>query len=483
MAVPEPAQAVPTVRGECRQRWSTQPHGPPRAQGQRIRLESPESFSSLSVLDRTGGWGWILAAMFSLLSLPSWLPSLPSFEWGSGLLDAFLQGERLPPPPQPRPLRGTSPAQDEPHPRASPTAPSSNPTKLPALPTNPVRPRRGLRRLHPEQPPEGLLLRGLYQVSARLPGPRDPLQGRGWWFCPSARAPLCLHSDPERWLEKERLRAQWASLETVHLAGLALILTAVGVRVAALVVLEFSLRAVSMRLTLDKGARGTERLQLYLLCQYSLGCGLTCSLSFLQEGAPHRTLNLLLGLGLAALLSSGTRRLRRHVCRIYELHSSQHYCGVCLVLLAGARSLPRVLGRALAMTFVVSNLAAVALLNRDFLTTSEAVRFWMPLTICYTLLVIYMQEGQQRHPGLQSQVPTVLVRMCGLLLLLLTVGRWLDLLGILISLLGEFWCLLGTRTLFDLCQIQDFPSQRPSKSAPSQPQPSAPAQPQGTVPS
>ena len=44
--------------------------------------------------------------------------------------------------------------------------------------------------------------------------------------------------------------------------------------------------------------------------------------------------------------------------------------------------------------------------------------------------------------------------MCGLLLLLLTVGRWLDLLGILISLLGELWCLLGTRTLFDLCQIQ-----------------------------
>ena len=68
-------------------------------------------------------------------------------------------------------------------------------------------------------------------------------------LCP---CPLCLHSDPERRLEKERLRAQWASLETVHLAGLALILTVVGVRVAALVVLEFSLRAVSMLLSLDK---------------------------------------------------------------------------------------------------------------------------------------------------------------------------------------------------------------------------------------
>uniref|UniRef100_A0A8D1F1F5 Transmembrane protein 82 n=1 Tax=Sus scrofa TaxID=9823 RepID=A0A8D1F1F5_PIG len=288
-------------------------------------------------------------------------------------------------------------------------------------------------------------------------------------------------NDPKRQLEKERLRAQWALLETVHLAGLALILTIVGARVAALVVLEFSLRAVSMLLSLDKGSRGPEKLQLYLLCQYSLGCGLTCGLSFLQEGAPHRTLNLLLGLGLASLLSAGARRLRRHVCQLYELHSSQHYCGVCLGLLAGARSLPRLLGRALAVTFMVGNLAAVALINRDFLTTSEAVRFWTPLTICYTLLVIYMQEEQRQHPGLQGQVQTVLVRLGGLFVLLLTVGRWLDLLGILISLLGELWCLVGVRTLLDLCQIQDFPPQRPSVSAPSRP--SAPAQPQGTAPS
>lgn len=33
--------------------------------------------------------------MFSLLSLPSWLPGLPSLEWGYSLLDGLLQGERL----------------------------------------------------------------------------------------------------------------------------------------------------------------------------------------------------------------------------------------------------------------------------------------------------------------------------------------------------------------------------------------------------
>ncbi|XP_069333464.1 transmembrane protein 82 [Eulemur rufifrons] len=279
-------------------------------------------------------------------------------------------------------------------------------------------------------------------------------------------------NDPQRRPQKERLQAQWASLEMVHVAGLTLFLTIVGARVAALVVLEFSLRAVSTLLSLGKGSRDTtERLQLYLLCQYSLGCGLACGLSFLQEGAPHRTLNLLLSLGLAALLAWGARRLQRHVCRLYELHSSQQYCGVCLGLLANAYGLPGLLGRALAVAFAVGDLAAVALINQDFLTTSEAVRFWTPLTICYTLLVIYMQEEQRQHPGMQGQVQTVLVRMGGLFVLLLTVGRWLDLLGVLVSLLGELWCLVGARALLDLCQIQDFPSQRPSVSTPSQPLP------------
>ncbi|XP_049628037.1 transmembrane protein 82 [Suncus etruscus] len=264
---------------------------------------------------------------------------------------------------------------------------------------------------------------------------------------------VCVNT-PKRRLEKERLRAQWASLEMVHLAGLALILTLVGTRVASLVVLEFSLRAISMVLSLDKGSLGSEKLQLYLLSQYSLGCGLTCGLSYLQEGAPHRTLNLLLSLGLAALLHMGARRCRLHVCHLYELHTSQNYCGLCLGLLASAHNLPRLLGRALTVAFIVGDLAAVTLINQDFLTTSEAVRFWTPLTICYTLLVIYMQEEERRNPGMQGQVQTVLVRMGGLSVLLLTVGRWLDLLGLFFSLLGEIWCLVGIRTLLDLCEVQ-----------------------------
>ncbi|XP_063091630.1 transmembrane protein 82 isoform X1 [Cavia porcellus] len=195
--------------------------------------------------------------MFSLLPLPSWLPGLPSLEWGSSLLDGLLQG-----------LIGAFGVS---------------------------------------------VLNNLLKV---------------YFFVGCA-------NDPKRQMETERLQAQWALLETVHLVGLALFLTIVGPRVAALVVLEFSLRAVSMLLSLHKSSRGLETLQLYLLSQYALGCALGCGLSFLQEGAPHRTLSLLLSLGLAALIHSAARRLCHHVCRLYELHSSQHYCGVCLGLLAG----------------------------------------------------------------------------------------------------------------------------------------------------
>lgn len=66
-----------------------------------------------------------------------------------------------------------------------------------------------------------------------------------------------------------------------------------------------------------------------------------------------------------------------------------------------------------------------------------------------------LAEEQRQHCfSLQGQVQTVLVRMGGLFILLMTVGRWLDLLGIFVSLLGELWCLAGVRILIDLCQIQ-----------------------------
>ncbi|XP_077167145.1 transmembrane protein 82 isoform X2 [Paroedura picta] len=197
----------------------------------------------------------------------------------------------------------------------------------------------------------------------------------------------CLN-DPERQAAKEAVRGQWALLDQLHVCVLSGIFALVGSRVAALVVLEFSLRAVSTLLSLQKGSHSS---QLFLLCQYSLGCGVACSLNYLQEGAPHRTCNLLLSVGLAGLLTGYLWRLVRHVFTMYELHCKERYCGACLFLLSTWHGIPLLLCNALKVTFLVADLTAVALINRDFLTTSEAIRFWTPLTICYTLLVIYMQ--------------------------------------------------------------------------------------------
>lgn len=144
--------------------------------------------------------------------------------------------------------------------------------------------------------------------------------------------------------------------------------------------------------------QGAHSIQLLVLCQFSLGCGMSCGLSFLLEGAPHETCNLALAAGLAGLLAVHARRLALHTCTLYELHSQAQYCGVCMLLLTSGHGVPRLLRRALAVAFVVADLAAIALINRDFLSTAEAVRFWTPLTICYTLLVIYMQ-GERAMKG------------------------------------------------------------------------------------
>ncbi|XP_065594128.1 transmembrane protein 82 isoform X2 [Cyrtonyx montezumae] len=279
----------------------------------------------------------------------------------------------------------------------------------------------------------------------------------------------CLN-DPARQDLRAALAARWWALEPLHVLLLTAVLALVGSRVAALVVLEFSLRAISTLLSLSKG---THSIQLLLLCQFSLGCGLSCGLSFLLEGAPHGTCNLLLAAGLAGLLAVHALRLALHTCTLYELHSRAQYCGVCMLLLTSGHGVPRLLRKALLVAFVVADLAAIALINRDFLSTAEAVRFWTPLTICYTLLVVYMQgppgfedgsarrfpEEQRSSTGRQSAYQTVLVRMGGLFILLLTVGRWTDILHIFLSLLGELWCLLHTGVLLEVCRLQDFAQQ------------------------
>ncbi|XP_029291888.1 transmembrane protein 82 [Cottoperca gobio] len=240
----------------------------------------------------------------------------------------------------------------------------------------------------------------------------------------------------------------------LHFVFVTGMLAAVGSRVASLVVLEFCLRAVSGLVTAGPESR-TFLQQLLVQSQFSLGCALSCSLHFLHEGASQRWLCLLLAAALSWFLARQATRLLHHAMALYKLHSSQRYCGICIGLLTSGRCLLPMLCRAMIITFSVAVVAAISIINQHFLSATEAMRFWTPLIICYTLLLVYMQEEQRRLPSSQAVLNTVAVRLGGLMVLMLTVGRWADVLHILMCFLGEASCLIPTKDLLDAASSQE----------------------------
>lgn len=65
-----------------------------------------------------------------------------------------------------------------------------------------------------------------------------------------------------------------------------------------------------------------------------------------------------------------------------------------------------------------------------------------------------LTEESRQSTGRGLVFRTVVVRMGGLFILLLTVGRWTDILHIFVSLLGELWCLLRSGVLLESCWRQ-----------------------------
>uniref|UniRef100_A0A665X6W1 Transmembrane protein 82 n=1 Tax=Echeneis naucrates TaxID=173247 RepID=A0A665X6W1_ECHNA len=277
---------------------------------------------------------------------------------------------------------------------------------------------------------------------------------------------LCSLMRVHLFLEEESTKTGFTGM--IQFFFVTVMLSVVGSRVASLVVLEFCLRAVSGYVT--AGPPRKFLLQLLVQSQFPLGCALNCSLSFLHEEAPQRWLCLLLAVALSWFLARQATRLLHHVMTLYKLHSSQRYCGICISLLTSGRCLLPMLCRTLIITFSVAVFAAVSIINQHFLSATEALRFWTPLTICYTLLVVYMQEDQHRLPGSQAVLNTVVVRLGGLMVLMLTVGRWADVLHILMCFLGEASCLIPDKDLLDAP-----PPQKKKKKQTKQTEPSGPA--------
>ncbi|XP_041671859.1 transmembrane protein 82-like [Cheilinus undulatus] len=241
------------------------------------------------------------------------------------------------------------------------------------------------------------------------------------------------------------LSRDWRS--SLQFWSLVVLLSQVGSRVSSLIVLEFSLRAVSAKATagLETNGRGLDLL--LIQGQFSLGCGLSCTMAFLHQGSPHSSLSLLLAAALSWALAGVSRSLWIHVARLYPLHSRERYCGKCISLLNSGHTILATLQRVVIVFFALAAVASTATVYDHFLSQKDALKFWTPLTLCYTMLVVYIQEDQNRHTGLEALLHTVVLRQGALLVLMLTVGHWTDVLHVLISFLGEAVCLLPSKDL------------------------------------
>ncbi|XP_044070162.1 transmembrane protein 82-like isoform X2 [Siniperca chuatsi] len=241
------------------------------------------------------------------------------------------------------------------------------------------------------------------------------------------------------------LRGSWKT--ALQFWSLTVLLSLVGSRVSSLIVLEFSLRAVSAWASagLDANGRGLDLLPIQ--CQFSLGCGLTCTLVFLHQGAPHSSLSSFLTAALSWALASFSHSLWSHVARLFPLHSTEHNCGKCITLLTSGHTILASLQRVVVLAFALATVASTTMVYDHFLSQKDALKFWTPLTLCYTMLVVYIQEDQNQHTCTEALLHSVVLRLGALLVLMLTVGDWSDVVHVLIAFLGEAVCLLPSRDL------------------------------------
>uniref|UniRef100_A0A3Q3NFW1 Transmembrane protein 82 n=1 Tax=Mastacembelus armatus TaxID=205130 RepID=A0A3Q3NFW1_9TELE len=219
------------------------------------------------------------------------------------------------------------------------------------------------------------------------------------------------------------LRVSWRT--AFQFWPLTVLLSLVGPRVSSLI--TGSLHPCSC-IFLQSGGPGLHLLQVQ--CQFSLGCGLTCTLVFLHQGAPHSSLSFLWS----------------HVARLYPRHSTERYCGKCINLLTSGHTKLASLQKVVVLALGLATVASTATVYDHFLTLKDALKFWTLLTLCYTVLVVCVQ-AKNRQVGPRSEVVlcTAERRLGALLVLILAVGEWSDVLHVFITFLGEAVCLLPSQ--------------------------------------
>lgn len=239
---------------------------------------------------------------------------------------------------------------------------------------------------------------------------------------------------------------QWKS--SLQFWALALLLAVVGSRVSALILLEFILRALSAWATAESHNANLDLL--LVQCQFSLGCGLTCTLVYIHQGAPHSTLGLFLAAALSWAVANYCLGLWTHVAKLYPLHSKERYCGKCISLQTSGHGILAKLQKVVILVFALAAAVSTATVFENFLSQKDALKLWTPLTICYSLLVVCIQNGQNQQSATEALIHSVVVRLGALFVLMLTVGDWTDVLHVLIAFLGEAVCLLPSQ---DILQV------------------------------
>lgn len=267
---------------------------------------------------------------------------------------------------------------------------------------------------------------------------------------------LCGDSDSERSKVKlsslpiSGLRGQWKS--SLQFWALALLLALVGSRVSSLILLEFILRALS---AWGSAESKSSNLDLLLVqCQFSLGCGITCTLVYIHQGAPHSTLGLVLAAALSWAVANYCQGLWSHVAKLYPLHSKERYCGKCISLLTSGHGILATLQKVVILVFALAAAVSTATVFENFLSQKDALKLWTPLTLCYSLLVVYIQDGQNRQTATEALIHSVVVRLGALFVLMLTVGDWTDVLHVLIAFLGEAACLLPSQDILEVVLME-----------------------------
>lgn len=97
------------------------------------------------------------------------------------------------------------------------------------------------------------------------------------------------------------------------------------------------------------------------------------------------------------MLASLSHRLYIHVAQLYQVHSTEGYCGKCITLLTSGHTILASLQRVVVLAFALGTVASIITVYDQFLSQKDALKLWTPLTLCYTLLVFHIQGDCQAN--------------------------------------------------------------------------------------